>query len=61
MKYTTKIGNDYVTLEQEDLDVIAPKSFKETISTWIIAMIFCFITLGIVFGLNELLMWLFPC
>jgi len=60
MKYTEKIGDGYLTFEEEDINRFAPSSFKQALRMWVKTTIGILIGYGIIVGLNLLLEWLFP-
>lgn len=61
MKYTTKLGNGFITFDEDEMYSFAPKSFKQAFKMWFFGSLFVLSFLLIVFSLNKLLMWLFPC
>lgn len=60
MKYSKKIGNDYVTFTEEDFERYAPSSFKEGLIMWFFSVIGIGVLYLIIIGISDLLGMIYP-
>lgn len=60
MKYTEKIGNGFLTFDEEDINRFAPNSIKQALEMWLQASIGFIIGILIIILINELCLFICP-
>ena len=60
MKYTKKIGNDFITFEKEDIERYAPNNIKEAFTMWWQSSLLALIGILIIILINELCLFICP-